>query len=163
MRERDWTNRPLAVGQRIEAAGLVAERAAPEQACLVSGDLEAAIAALCAGAPFVGLDQDRPERAAIRIARDRVMLVGCEAGAEWRDGYAISPATGLYARFDLSGPGVAAALAEGTSADLEAGSPSAAVLFAGLVCLLTRRGETAELWVEAAQATYMTSWLAGRQ
>ncbi len=162
MKERDWTDRALAEGETMSAAGLTIHRAPATPSCLISGDLEAAIAALAPGARSIGLFQDRPPIAAIRIARDRALLVGATGEPGWRDGYAISPATGLYTCFRISGADVMDALAEGTGADLTASSPAASLQFAGITCLLTRQDKMAELWVEAAMATYMTTWLAGR-
>ncbi|GAB5446832.1 hypothetical protein [Gymnodinialimonas sp.] len=163
MRERQWNDRPLAEGATVEVAGLVIQRASTEPLCLISGNLIKAMADLAPGAKTVGLHALRGANDGVRIARDRAMLVGVEGEEGWHEGYACSPATGLYARFDLSGPALQDALAEGTSADLDAGSPSAAVLFAGQTCLLTRSTIGAELWVEAAFATFMTSWLTRRQ
>ena len=161
--ERTWTDRPLNEGETKEAAGLTLHRAKTPKACLVSGDLDAALKDLCPSAETVGLYQLRRDVDGIRIARDRALLVEVTGDAGWHKEYALSPASGLYARFDLSGPALDDVLAEGTSADLGMGSPSAAVQFAGLTCLLTRSSHGAELWVEAAFATYMTSWLLGRQ
>lgn len=163
MRERDWADRPLAEGASVEVAGLTVCRVMSEPACLVSGDLEAALTALSPGSAMVGLYAERRATDAVRIARDRTIFTGIQGVAGWRDGFAVSPATGLYARFELSGLALNDALAEGTQADLTLGSPSAAVLFAGQTCLLTRHGDVAEVWVEAAMATYMTSWLTGRR
>lgn len=162
MPERDWTDRPLTCGETILASGLTITRAPVEDACLVSGDLIAALEVLAPTAALVGLLDLRQASDGIQIARDRALLIGVAGTAGWQNGFACSPATGLYSRFDLSGPALADALSEGTSADLSSGSPSAAVLFAGLTCLLTRRGDAAELWVETAFTTYMTSWLVGR-
>lgn len=163
MPERDWTDRPLSEGASLEVAGLTITRAAAKPACLISGNLNAALAAVAPDAAMVGLFAERRGKDAVRIARDRALCVGFEGVAGWHTNFAVSPATGLYARFDLSGPALHDALAEGTSADLAQSSASAATLFAGQTCLLTRRSHTAELWVEAAMATYMTSWFAGRQ
>lgn len=163
MPEREWTDRPLAEGARVEVAGLVIYRAVSEPACLISGNLIKGMARLAPRAEVVGLYELRRADDGIRIARDRALLMGISGEEGWRDGTACSPASGLYARFDLSGPALEAALAEGTSANLDAGSPSAAVLFAGQTCLLTRSDAGAELWVETAFATYMTTWLTRRQ
>ncbi len=162
MKERDWTDRALAEGETMTVAGLTIHLAPAAPSCLISGDLEAAIAALAPGGRSIGLFQDRPLIAAIRIARDRALLVGATGEPGWHDGYAISPATGLYTCFQISGADVMDALTEGTGADLTASSPAASLQFAGITCLLTRQGKLAELWVEAAMATYVTSWLMGR-
>jgi hypothetical protein len=45
--------------------------------------------------------------------------------------------------------------------DLAAGSPSAAVLFAGLACLLGRTGDGFRLHVEAPWLEALLTWLDG--
>uniref|UniRef100_A0A975YG62 Uncharacterized protein n=2 Tax=Gymnodinialimonas phycosphaerae TaxID=2841589 RepID=A0A975YG62_9RHOB len=163
MSEREWTDNRLIEGAALEHAGLMIRRAVTEAACLISGNLAKGLEACSPISQMVGLYQLRRAHDGIRIARDRALLVGVAGPEGWHDGYACSPATGLYTRFDLSGPALDDALAEGTSADLADGSPSAAVLFAGLTCLLTRNETGAELWVETAFTTYMTTWFARRQ
>lgn len=162
MRERDWTDRPLSIGATAQAAGLSITRAPADQACLISGNLDAALASFSPNAALVGLLKHRRPTDGIRIARDRALLIGVAGTAGWQNGFASSPASGLYARFDLTGPALDDALSEGTPVDVTQTSASAALLFAGQTCLLTRRDDTAELWVEAAFATYMTGWLMGR-
>ena len=64
---------------------------------------------------------------------------------------------------EIDGAGLAALVAEATSADLDAGSPSAAIMFAGIPCLLYRTGQTtARLHVERPLATYVWHWLERR-
>ena len=111
---------------------------------LISGDLGAAIAALAPGAPLLGLYAPAPAGAhALRIARDRALLVTpapLGAADGWRDGWCATAVDDGWAAIDVEGPDAPSALAQGTSADLAAGSPSAAVLFAGFRCLLAADG-----------------------
>ena len=143
-----WSARPLAgLGQT-----------------LVSGDLDAARAALAPNASQAGLWQVVEGDALVRIARDRALLVATSpllAAAGWSPGgWAASAADDGWAVFELSGESVRAVCAQATSADLEAGSPSAALLFAGVSCLLYRTtAEIARIHVETGFAPYLWRWL----
>ena len=104
----------------------------------------------------------------VRIARDRALIVSAgqlavEPG--WRsDGWAATPADDVYAVLEIEGAGLPALVSEATSADLDAGSPSASVMFAGIPCLLYRTGQTtARLHVERPLATYVWHWLERRE
>ena len=148
----DWRARPvLGLGQ-----------------LLVSGRIAGAIEALASGAPEVGLwGVVAGDPHAVRIARDRVLIVSAgEFSVEpgWRDGWAATPADDVYAVLEIDGSGLAALVAEATAADLDAGSRSAAIMFAGIPCLLYRTGQTtARLHVERPLATYIWHWLERRE
>ncbi len=165
MREMNWRPARRTDGLVIDRPRLRARAVSGCGQTLVSGDLEAAIAALAPGAPTLGLFCRAPEGAhALRIARDRALLVtpaplGALEG--WREGWC---ATGLddgWAAIDVAGADAASALAQGTSADLAAGSPSAAVLYAGFACLLARTGDGFRLHVEAQWLEALLTWLDG--
>jgi sarcosine oxidase gamma subunit len=132
---------------------------------LVSGDLEAAIASLGPGAPLLGLYAPAPTAAhALRIARDRALIVTptpLGAADGWRDGWCATTVDDGFAAIDVEGPDAALALSQGTSADLAVGSPSAAVLFAGLRCLLARTEAGFRLHVEAPWLEALLTWLDG--
>ena len=77
----------------------------------------------------------------MRIARDRALLVTpapIGAADGWRDGWCATTVDGGWATVDVVGPDASLALMQGTSADLAGGSPSAALRFAGLRCLLAQ-------------------------
>lgn len=116
MDECDWTDRPLAEGASVEVAGLRITHAPTVSACLVSSDLDAGLAALSPGPALVSLFADRRAMDGIRIARDRAFFIGMNGLAGWKNSFAVSPATGLYVRFDLSGPALCDVLAEGAHA-----------------------------------------------
>lgn len=131
---------------------------------LLSGDLGAARAALAPAAAEAGLWQVAGGDALVRIARDRALLVTArplDAPAGWSPGgWAASPADDAWAVFELAGESARAVCAQATSADLEAGSPSAALLFAGVACLLYRIApDIARLHVESGFAPYLWRWL----
>ncbi len=165
MREMDWPPARRSEGQLIDRPRLKARALTGRGHTLISGDLEAAIAALAPGAPLIGLHAPAPEGAhALRIARDCALLVtplalGAENG--WRDGWSATTVDDGFAALDVEGPDAPLALMQGTSADLAAGSPSAAVLFAGFRCLLARTDAGFRLHVEAPWLEALLTWLDG--
>jgi hypothetical protein len=135
---------------------------------LVSGRIAGAVEALAPGAPEAGLwgvVEKSPH--VVRIARDRALIVSAREFAVepgWRDGWAATPADDVYAVLEIDGAGLPALVSEATAADLDTGSPSAAIMFAGIPCLLYRTGpQTAWLHVERPLATYVWHWLEGRE
>jgi sarcosine oxidase gamma subunit len=127
---------------------------------LISGNLAAALATFEPAPVSVGLWQIAPTGGAIRIARDRALLVAAQAlaaPAGWQAaGWVATDASDAYRVIEIAGSALRAIVAEAVSADLDAGSPSAAILFAGVPALLYRTGETrARLHVEAALAPYV--------
>ena len=67
----------------------------------------------------------------------------------WRDGWSATGVDDGWTTVEVSGADAPRALAQATSADLAAGSPSAAIVFFGLRGLLTRRHAGFRLHVEA--------------
>lgn len=141
MDEMEWA--PADPGrQDLFTAGDVTIRPAPQGgALLIQGDAESAIAAIAPGAPLIGLGGRIPDRShALRIARDRVLLrlpapVTFRAG--WHSGgYSVIPADDLYRGMILSGQGARELAGALTHANIEAGSPSAAIRLADAACLL---------------------------
>ena len=131
---------------------------------LLSGDLEGAHAALAPEAAMLGLWEIGEGDAMVRIARDRALLVTAlpvDFQPGWNPGgRAASPACDAWAVFELSGESARAVCAQATSADLDAGSRSASLLFAGTACLLYRTApEIARIHVERGFAPYIWRWL----
>jgi hypothetical protein len=165
MRETNWPAARRAEGLLVDKPRLQARALSGRGQTLVSGDLEAAIAALAPGAPVLGLYTLAPDGAhALRIARDRALLVTPSplgAAEGWRGTWC---ATGLddgWAAIDIEGPDAPRALAQGTAADLCANSPSAAAAFAGLTCLLARTSAGFRLHIEALWLEALLTWLDG--
>jgi len=165
MRETDWPPARRAEGRILEKPRLTAQALAGRGATLLSGDLNRAVAALAPGAPMLGLYAPAPEGPhAVRIARDRALLVTREplgAADGWREGWCATSLDDAWAALDVSGPDAALALMQGTAADLAGGSPSAAVRFAGLRCLLLRTETGFRLHLEAPWLTALLTWLEG--
>jgi hypothetical protein len=163
MREMNWPPARRTDGMLIHRPRLQARALSGRGSALISGDIEAAMGALAPGAPILGLYTLAPEGAhALRIARDRALLVtpaplGASDG--WREGWCASSVDDGWAAVDVDGPDASLALAQGTSADLTANSPSAAVLFAGLRCLLVRTETAFRLHVETPWLEALLTWM----
>jgi hypothetical protein len=162
MRETAWAPARRAEGVLIEQPRLTARAHPPRGHTLISGDLAAAIAALAPGAPLLGLYAPSPDSAhALGISRDRALLVTpAPLGAiDGRDGWFATSVDDGWVAVDVEGPDAPSALAQGTSADLAVGSLSAAVLFAGLRCLLARTDAGFRLHIEAPWLAALLAWL----
>ena len=165
MREMNWAPARRAEDVLIDRPRLTAHALSGRGSTLVSGDLQRAVAALAPGAPTLGLyalARDGPH--ALRIARDPALLItpqplGTADGC--RDGWCATSLDDGWAAIDIAGEDAPLALAQGTAADLEAGSPSAAVRFAGLRCLLARTEAGFRLHLEAPWLTALLTWLEG--
>lgn len=135
---------------------------------MVSGDVEAALDELAHGAAEVGLwGLTDTDRVLVRIGSDKALLVtpsSLEIGPTLREGFVATVADDGWAVFELVGEGIAGLVAQATAADIEAGSRSAALPFAGVPALLYRTApEIARLHVEASLATTLWTWLEGAE
>lgn len=155
----DWRDARLSrPGWSASAAGRLGQT-------LVTGDIARAVQALAPTAGEAGLWQIHPGLPVlVRVGRDRALLVTAEPlglASGWnRQGWAVSPQEDAFRVFEIAGTDLEDVVAEATAADLVAGSPSAAILFAGVRCLLYRTGpRAARLHVEAALAPYLWRWL----
>ncbi|HLS18228.1 MAG TPA: hypothetical protein VK090_00335 [Paracoccaceae bacterium] len=166
MDEMEWRGSVPLAGEAIEIGNASAMVEPDRNALMVSGDLAAALAALCPDARMVGLGEECGEQDfALRIARDRALLVTGQAldvePGWYPAGYAVSSADDAFAAVALSGADAPAIIGEGVTADLKAASPSAAILFAGQFALLARRGEDYRLWIERPMLAWLWAWLGG--
>ena len=164
MDERTWTNRTPSPGDRIEGAGIAVGCAAPGGALMISGDLSAALATLVPGAQLIGLGASVPEGPfALCIARDRALIVTEAPLAPtpgWHGSYAATPADDLYLCLTLEGTEAGTVVAAGTGTPLDASSPSAMALFAGMPCLVARGNGGFLIWVQRPEAAYLWSFIA---
>lgn len=165
MRETDWAPARRTNSALATRPGFAVKARTGLGQTLISGDLEAALEALARGAPLLGLYRLAPDSAhALRIARDKALLVTPAPIAVvegWREGWSATAVDDGWVVVDVEGPGAGLVLMQGTSADLAAGSPSAAVLFAGLRCLLARTETGFRLHVEAPWFEALMTWLDG--
>lgn len=164
MDERNWTDRPLAMGDSIDTPGCVVTRIEPGFLHLVSGNLEAALGRLAPGAARLGFAEipDTPDFA-LRIGRDQALLVtsiDLDAAPGWHEpGFALSAAGGSYAHLALVGPSAAHLLAQGLAAPPPWRSPSTAVQFCGVRALVSGVPGGLTLWLERGHLTYCTGIL----
>ena len=162
-----WPPFPVWADAVIEREGWRARPVLGLAQVLVSGDVGAAFGTHAPGATEVGLwGMASTDPVAARLARDRVLLVGfgpLDMPLGWNGGWAASPAGDAWFVVDIEGPAMADVIREGTAADLEASSPSAAILFAGVQAILYRRADChARLHVEAPYGPYLWRWLEAR-
>lgn len=163
MDERIWTDRALAMGEGIDVPGARITRETTGAQSLISGNLDAAIAALAPRAAMLGYaETPAGPDAAIRIARDRALLV-TEApvtrAAGWQEeGFALSHAAEMYACLSLRGPGAGEVLAQALASPAPIGSASAMVHAMGLRALVTGLSDGLALWVEQAHLPFVTSF-----
>ena len=164
-RETNWRAARAPEGIVIDRPGVRVRAHAGLGRTLISGDLEAAVATLAPGAPMLGLFALAPDGPhALRIARDRALLVTPEplrAADGWRDGWCATSIDDGWAAVEVAGDDAPFTLMQGTSADPAAGSPSAAVLFAGLRCLLVRTEAGFRLHLERPWLEALLAWLDG--
>jgi len=165
MREMRWPPARSGAGLLVDRPRLQAQRLGGLGQTLISGDLEAAVAALAPGAPMLGLYAPAPEGAhALRIGRLSALLVSpapLVVADGWREGWCATSVDDGWAAIDVSGADAPLALAEGTLADLDAGSRSAAVLFFGLRGLLARTPSGFRVHVETPWLETLLAWLDG--
>ncbi|MFZ1815812.1 MAG: hypothetical protein WBO55_07260 [Rhizobiaceae bacterium] len=162
---RKWTPLPEWRKARIGGAGWTAAPVSGLHRLLVSGDLKAAQRALAPKAVNCGLwDNGGDGDLMIRIATDRALIVishlpKFEAGWNGK-GFAVSLASDGWMAFEIGGDQIGDLIAQSSSARIAAGSPSAAISFAGIPVLLVRRDkQTALIHVEEGQAAYFWRWL----
>ncbi|MEM8848628.1 MAG: hypothetical protein AAGE03_01200 [Pseudomonadota bacterium] len=164
MDERDWTDRALTAGETLVLGDCTIGLDPPRAATLVSGNVAAALDMLTSDVPILGLaEQSAGPAFALRIARDQVLLITnkpLSAGEGWYGpGFALSRADDRFQAFQINGPGARDILAQGTSAPINVGSPSAAILFGGVFALLSGTKTGYLLWIERGWTAYLTSFL----
>ena len=106
-----------------------------------------------------------PEGAhALRIGRTSALLVTPSPLAVadgWREGWCATSVDDGWAAVEVSGADAPQALMQATTADLAAGSPSAAVLVFGLRGLVVRTSSGSRFHVETPWLETLLAWLDG--
>jgi hypothetical protein len=165
MRETQWPAARGRAGLLVDRPRLKARGLAGLGQTLISGDLAAAVAALAPGAPMLGLGEQAPEGAyALRIGRSGALLISptpLAVADGWRAGWCGTSVDDGWTAIEVSGADAPLALAQGTSADLAAGSPSAAVIVFGLRGLLARTPDGFRVHVESPWLETLLAWLDG--
>ncbi|MFD1326704.1 sarcosine oxidase subunit gamma family protein [Mycoplana ramosa] len=104
------------------------------------------------------------DRYAVRVARDRLLVVGLSASDlrdGWYDeGYAISNVSSALRLFEARGEGVRDLLARATTVDHDNPGPCAAMPFAGVMGTLYRHGDARclRIHVDRGLAAYLWEW-----
>jgi sarcosine oxidase gamma subunit len=162
-----WTTYPVWSEVAIEREGWQAKPLLGLHQLAINGDVRAACAALAPEASEVGL-WGRADVATclVCLARDRALLVSprqIETDGTWQAGWVASDCDDAFLVIELSGPRVTEIVAEGTSSPLDAGSPSASVLFAGVIVALYRiPDDRVRIHVPSDMAPYLWRWLETR-
>ena len=165
MREMEWPPARGGGELLIDRPRLNARRLGGLGQTLISGDLDAAVAALAPAAPVLGLYALAPEGAhALRIGRTSALIVAPAPLAivdGWRDAWCATSVDDGWAAVEVSGADAPQALMQATSADLASGSPSAAVIVFGLRGLLARTPSGFRVHLESPWLETLLAWLDG--
>jgi sarcosine oxidase gamma subunit len=156
----DWAS-------EIDQNDIVVRNAFPESQHLVSGNLTSfATAAGLADEGAGAFARVSSEHYALRIARDRILVVNGAADAMdagWHeDGYAITDVSALYHVFEIEGDGTDALIGEAMFVDPNAQSPSAMTMFAGQQAIVYYHEGRLRVHVERGFAPYIRQWLEAR-
>ncbi|MBZ7926031.1 sarcosine oxidase subunit gamma family protein [Ensifer adhaerens] len=132
---------------------------------LVSGDIERFRERHGLAKDIGALGLATGERYAVRVARDRLLVVGLQASecaAGWhQDGYGVTALGSAQRVFEARGEGVRDLLARATTIDPDNAGPCAALQFCGLTCSVYFHGDTQALrvHVDRGLAAYLWEWL----
>jgi len=132
---------------------------------LVSGDIARFLARHGLSGDVGGLGLASGDRYAVRVARDRLLVVGLAASDcadGWHaEGYGVSTVGAGLRVLDIRGAGVRDLLARATTVDPDDPGRSAALLFCGLTCTVYFHGDgqTLRLHVDRGLAAYLWEWL----
>lgn len=148
----------------IHRHDLRVERLTGLHQALASGALEAAAALVDAAPAGLGLfDESAQARCAVRLARDRLLLVSPEplaAAPGWHSaGFALTWVDDGLQIYALDGVAVPALLRSGTAIDPAATSPCASLLLGGFAAIAYRCQGRLRLHVERALAPAFEAWV----
>ena len=106
------------------------------------------------------------ERYALRIARDRVLVVNGPAeamDAGWHeDGYAVTDVSAMYHVFEITGDGIEAMIGEAMFIDPNGQSASASTMFAGQGAVVYYHDGRLRVHIERGFAPFIWQWLEAR-
>jgi len=157
--EPDWSDAVLR-GNGIEIRSL---RGLAQ--LVVSGDLEAFAERHALPASIGALGLASGDRYTLRLARDRIAVVGVaasEAPLGWDSaGYAVTPMSAALHVLEISGKAILDLVARATRIDPRNPGPSAAIDFAGVTSSLYYHDdhETLRLHFDRGLASYVWTWL----
>lgn len=167
-RGRFWSPVPEWQSAAISRPDLDIRPVQPEgQVLLVSGDFGAFLAKQALARCLGPKDSCGDAPYALRLAPDRMLLVGGKTVIDvvpgWRDGIAVSDVSDGYVIIDVLGTGAGAVMQAGAAYDFVAPAgaavESAVILFAGMKVAVIRRTGGWRLHVERPMATTLWLWL----
>ncbi|MBD0416886.1 hypothetical protein [Oryzicola mucosus] len=161
--ERKWSRLPG--GElRLATPGLAIRSIIGLSQSMISGDL--ALATMKFGVDARGVGTGGLAfggRYSVRLARDRMLIVtGDRVLPEqgWRDGgYALTEMSAALAVFEIRGTSANEVIKRGTDLPVDGGSPSAALVFAGVNAILYRFEDALRLHVDRGHAAFLWQWL----
>ncbi|MDB5524900.1 MAG: hypothetical protein JWM58_2663 [Rhizobium sp.] len=164
----NWPSVPEWTSAEHAANGIRVRSLAGLTQHLVSGNLDAFSAKSGLDGSSGALSTVDGDRYALRMARDRMLVINGGAGnldPGWHTGgYAVTDVSAALHVFEIEGDGIADLLGEALVVDPENAGPSASVMFAGQVATLYYVGSRAKLrlHVERGFASFIWSWLEAR-
>lgn len=164
-RSHTWPESPDWLSTRIALDGLAVRSIMDIPQFYVSGDLDRfrAIHSLAEPVGLMGLAAG--ERYVLRMARDRMLVVGVDDDAlsmGWNDnGYAITRMSSALHVFEIAGTHARELVARGCMFDDRDPSPCSTVQFAGITVSLYCHGDTdvLRLHLDRGLAPYLWTWI----
>jgi hypothetical protein len=154
--EPDWS-RAVLRGRDIEVRGL---RGLAQ--LVVSGDIEGFAERHGLPASVGALGVARGDRYALRVARDRIAVVGVTDALGWHPaGYAVTSMSGALHVLEFRGSALPDLVARATTIDPRDPGPSASIVFAGVTSYLYFHEDykMLRLHIDRGLASYVWTWL----
>lgn len=165
-RGRFWSPAPDWSRAELRGEGLHIAAVPAAAMCLVSGDLAGFLDRHCDGLACGGpRDICDPSRYALRLAPDRMLLVGGRppGAVGWSDGAALTDVSDGFVLIDVTGPAAREVMALGAAYDFDSDralpAESATMIFAGLKLSVARTRSGWRLHVERSLAAALWHWL----
>lgn len=153
-----WSEAP----DSFSGPGLTVRVLPPLPQLMVSGDLDGFLARHSLPPSAGLLVETSGSRYALRLARNRMLVVGLELPPEaagWADGCATTSMTGGLAVIEVTGHDAMALFARGTAVDPRSASPSAALIFAGVTLVASRLDTALRLHLDRGLVPYLMNWI----
>lgn len=156
-----WPDGPDWANVSIKGRGIAARPLSCSSRHLVSGNLDAFLAAKGLPPALGALGIAPAEPYALRLARDRMMVVGAPETGGWHAaGFAVSDISAAFQAFAIDGAMSAGLIAHATMLDPGRPGPSCNVPFAGHPAMVHRQSEDGlVVHVERGLAAALWAWL----
>ncbi|AOF92877.1 sarcosine oxidase subunit gamma family protein [Sinorhizobium sp. RAC02] len=161
---RKWQPEPDWVQARLTGRAVDIRALAGVTQRLVSGDIDRFRARYDLGKDIGALGLAFGDRYAVRVARDRLLVIGLssvEMADGWHDeGYAVSTVSSALRLFEATGEGVRDLLARATTVDPDHPGPCAAMPFGGVMGTVYQHinAETLRIHIDRGLAAYLWEW-----